>query len=409
MGGSLRRTVTVAAVALGAAIVAACTPDVGPAGPVADGDRCTTVPADAPAVAEQSTIFQGGDEYPVYRIPAVTTTSSGVVLAFAEARPSIDDPGSGRIDVVMRRSLDCGRTWEPQVVLADNGPGDAHNPTAVVAPGPDGSETAFLFYSQRPDHPGREFDIAPGLASSWVRTSTDDGATWSEPRQLTGLSDPSWRVVSFGPGQAIVTRWGNDTAPAGRLIVPGWYSVDGTPGTGSFVIFSDDGGTTWQRGGLPQPGTTESQVLELADGTVVLDARREGGRRAVYHSTDGGETWSAPTAGLPMVPIMSGLLRDRAVRDGDAVDRIWQTGVSTGGRYDLRVWSSEDEGATWSEPTVLLRAAAQYSMLTPLGDGTLGIVYESVCVCEDPDTGVFRAGLGVRMLRFDPERVAGAG
>mgnify|MGYP002684269118 CR=1 FL=1 len=82
---------------------------------------------------------------------------------------------------------------------------------------------------------------------------------------------------------------------------------------------------------------------------------------------------------------------------------------ATGGRYDLRVWSSEDEGATWSEPTVLLRAAAQYSMLTPLGDGTLGIVYESVCVCEDPDTGVFRAGLGVRMLRFDPERVAGAG
>lgn len=400
-----RMAAAATAMVLVAATAAACTPDVGPAGPVAPGARCSTLSGTGSVVAEQSTIFLGGDgRYPVYRIPAIATTPSGVLIAATEGRPSIDDPGSGRIDVVMRRSLDCGRTWEPLRVLADNGSGDAHNPTMVVAPGPDGEATTFLFYNQRPDHPGGEFDIPAGLATSWVRTSTDDGATWSAPRELTGLADPSWRVVSFGPGQAIATRWGNAAAPAGRIIVPGWYSVDGEPGEGSFVISSDDGGATWQRGGLPNPGTSEAQLVELTSGTIVLDARA-GNRRALFRSVDGGATWTGPTDGLAMSSIMSGVLRDRAVRDGDATDRLWHTGVSTGGRYDLRVWSSHDEGATWSTPTVLLRGAAQYSMLTPFGDGTLGVVYESVCVCEDPDTGALRAGLGVRLLRFDPDRV----
>ena len=400
---------TAIGIALLAVITPSCSPDVGPAGPVTAGERCSTLPDTGPLVAEQSTIFQGGDgRYPVYRIPAVATTGSGVVLAFAEGRPSIDDPGSGRIDVVMRRSLDCGRTWEPLVVLADNGAGDAHNPTVVMAPGPDGTPTANLFYNQRPDHPGGEFDIPAGLATSWVRTSTDDGATWSAPREITGIADPAWRVVSFGPGQAVVTRWGTDSSPAGRIIVPGWYSIDGEPGEGSFVMHSDDGGATWQRGGLPEGGTSEAQVLELSDGTVLLDARG-GSTRVIFRSTDGGDTWSAPVEGLAMSSVMSGVLRDRATRDGDTVDRIWHTGVSTGGRYDLRIWSSSDEGTTWTAPTVLQRGAAQYSMLTPLGDGTLAAVHESVCVCADPDSGDYRAALGVRLLRFDPDRIAPAG
>ena len=59
------------------------------------------------------------DDYPMYRIPSVVATPAGTIIAFAEARPSILDPGTGFIDLVARRSLDCGRTWQPLQVLAE--------------------------------------------------------------------------------------------------------------------------------------------------------------------------------------------------------------------------------------------------------------------------------------------------
>ena len=43
--------------------------------------------------------------------------------------------------------------------------------------------------------------------------------------------------------------------------------------THSHVVFSDDGGRSWQIGGSADAGTNESQVVELADGRLMLNMR----------------------------------------------------------------------------------------------------------------------------------------
>ena len=100
---------------------------------------------------------------------------------------------------------------------------------------------------------------------------------------------------------------------------------------------------------------------------------------------------------------MSSVSRDRAVRDGDAFDRLLHTSIARDGRFDLRVLSSRDEGVTWDRSRLLVPGIAQYSVLTPLPDGTVGVVYESTCVCDDGHGPLF--GWAIRFLRFDPDRL----
>jgi sialidase-1 len=357
--------------------------------PTTPATRCGVLPLAHATAIEDSIAFQGSvgdpgaDGYPVFRIPSVVTTASGVLVAFAEGRPSLLDPGSGQIDLVMKRSVDCGRTWSVLQVLADNGTGDAHNPVAVVVPQGNSASRLWIFYAQRPVSAGGELDIAPGLGSDsdtlWTRVSDDDGQMWSPPRDLTAdVKDATWGIIAPGPGRGIVTRWGRDGVAAGRIVVPGWHTV-GTQ-TGSFVFYSEDDGNTWHRGGLPTPGTDESQVVERTDGTLLLDGRQgdKDPNRKCFLSHDGGQTWSGATPGLAMVPVMSSVVRISASRDGQDRDRLLHTGVSPTSRADARVWLSHDEGATWDHETVLVPGFAQYTVATVLDDATVGMAYESL-------------------------------
>jgi len=136
-----------------------------------------------------------------------------------------------------------------------------------------------------------------------VLTSDDDGVTWSKPREITkDVKRSDWTWYATGPGIGIQLKRG---AHKGRLVVPCNHRTTGdgagTPSDGnSHVIFSDDGGTNWQIGGSPEPRLfNESQVVELADGRVMLNMRNSapGGRknaarqRGVAISSDGGATF----------------------------------------------------------------------------------------------------------------------
>ena len=63
----------------------------------------------------------------------------------------------------------------------------------------------------------------------------------------------------------------------------------------NFVIYSDDHGKTWRLSDNEVgPGVDESQVVELADGSLLLNMRSTtvSGCRVGATSTDGGKTWS---------------------------------------------------------------------------------------------------------------------
>ena len=71
----------------------------------------------------QEAIFVSGEEgYDTYRIPALSVTNQGTLLAFCEGRRN-GRGDTGDIDLVLRRSEDGGATWgELQTVWGDFGP-----------------------------------------------------------------------------------------------------------------------------------------------------------------------------------------------------------------------------------------------------------------------------------------------
>ncbi|MFB9583785.1 sialidase family protein [Streptomyces goshikiensis] len=93
--------------------------------------------AENPVPAVVSTPFAAGDDgYHCTRIPALVTTGSGALLAFAEGRVRGSEGCSdvGDNDIVMKKSTDGGATWGPLKVLAGAGTDKlAHgNPAPVV-------------------------------------------------------------------------------------------------------------------------------------------------------------------------------------------------------------------------------------------------------------------------------------
>src|SRR5436190_14706804 len=74
-------------------------------------------PAEPPSVL----LFDSGKEgYPRYRIPSLLTTQKGTVLAICEGRKG-GRGLTGDIDIVLKRSTDSGKTWQPLEVIADDG------------------------------------------------------------------------------------------------------------------------------------------------------------------------------------------------------------------------------------------------------------------------------------------------
>jgi hypothetical protein len=122
------------------------------------------------------------------------------------------------------------------------------------------------------------------------------------PVEITAtVKQAHWTCYATGPGVGIQTV-------SGRLVVPATHAVTSTAVHRSHVIVSDDGGTSWQLGGSSDPGTNESQVVELADGRLMLNMRNHPPKPANYRMV---ATYSSLVA-LPARAI--GLLFERGER-----------------------------------------------------------------------------------------------
>ena len=72
---------------------------------------------------------KGSGKYNNYRIPSLVVTKKGTVLAFAEGREAGD---TGDIDILLKRSLDNGKTWSDEIVVWDQKDNSCGNPVPVV-------------------------------------------------------------------------------------------------------------------------------------------------------------------------------------------------------------------------------------------------------------------------------------
>lgn len=366
-----------------------------------------TVSVSRPYVAPKGDYVTERGLYHTYRIPGMIVAQDGSILLFAEGRrgdgsdPRRDE--NAPIDLVLRRSTDLGETWEPlEVIESGYRPGgvmvDYADPTPVLD---ESTGNVFLFYGQWPDvgprtvSHGQDPESADGNQVVWVRSSADHGRTWSDRRQVVYPDEPEatadrlyWRQAEPGPGSGIQLRWqGQDSGANGRLLVPakrsGSETPDGPASVRPFAFFSDDGGANWQVGRVsPGPDANEDELVELADGTVLLDGRQNSGDyRRRHRSSDGGVTWSPDRPdSIPIAPVDGSMIRYSAVRDGDDRNVILFSGPRGEGgpnRNNITVWTSYDEGRSFRNPVTFNQGFAAYSVLQRLADGTIGLAVET--------------------------------
>ena len=358
-----------------------------------------------------------------HRILGLTQSKTGALLAFTEARTDGSDEGPH--DLVCKRSLDNGTTWSADIFIersdgnfweSKGQPGKLEswaNPAALTDTT---NGRIFLFYVlNEGQYKGHN---AQRMTHVFYRSSDDEGLTWSERIEITHVlnvgpdgqphldinaqpirnqdgfeSDYLGRSFHMpGPGHGIQLE-------NGRLLVQFWHrraigrvQSDGTLSStpvadrlySSSVIYSDDHGRNWKKGRDTGLGhhATEARIVQLADGTVMLNARMHNmGRRWVARSIDQGVTWQQgyeEETVMPYTSVDCGLIRIHSpeIKHNEVDWLLHSHPNKVDKREGLTVSVSVDGGETWAASKLIYEYGAQYSDLVQLKDGTIGLLYE---------------------------------
>lgn len=348
----------------------------------------------APPLFETTQVFPfAPGNKPNYRIPAVVQATNGDLLVFAEKRnDGIGDIGNH--DIVLKRSSDKGRTWSAEHVIFD----DEDRVCTDLTLGRDRDGKLWLFFLRDK----KQFHYF---------TSADSGATWQGPVSIHAqVTKPEWDSLKGKTDddrppnpKSHMARWEKDWAQrygcgpgkalvqlaSGRLVAPGRHREDTGGGrlrSFAHTFYSDDRGATWKLGGNVGMNTSECQLVELADGKLMVISRNESSddapdnlRHLIAISADGGETWGPVRRAEELItPRCHG-----SVERYDARRLLFSSPATPFrqkehpyGRYNLTVRMSQDEGATWSAGRTLWPHPGSYSDLVVLDDGTIGCIYE---------------------------------
>jgi sialidase-1 len=334
---------------------------------------------------QQTNVFVSGTGgYHTYRIPSLIVSKKGTLLAFCEGRKK-GRGDSGNIDLLLKRSEDAGKTWSKQYVVWDDSGNTCGNPCPVVDQ-QTGTIWLLMTWNRGDDREGAiKKNTSRDTRRVWVNRSDDDGATWSKPVEITHTAKrPEWRWYATGPGVGIQLRKG---PRKGRMVIPCDHSLvspDDPDGYNSHVIFSDDHGKTWRIGGVIHPKVNECQVVELANGTLMINMRnynRSKTTRAISTSNDDGITFSKVTHDPILVePICQASFLRYTLRPEHDRNRLLFSNPAhpeRGNRRDMTVRISYDEGKTWPVSKVLHAGPSAYSCLTVLPDDDIACLYEA--------------------------------
>lgn len=331
---------------------------------------CTLV---ASAVSEAQSLWKKGDNgVAVYRIPALCTAPNGDLIAACDARTKnggdlcVFQP----INITIRTSSDNGKTWtEPKDSYTwpwnDSEQWSGSDPSFIVDRK---AKKVFLFYNVWNWNEVAEHRRANGIYHFYVQESSDNGKTWSKPRDISqDIAIPGWPC-------------GKPEREGGFIFITsgsGIQTSDGTllhtivhVGDGNALFGSPDHGKTWKPYGVPAKNGDECKVVELTDGSWMINSRWRGGGRQIHVSKDRGETWES--------------YYDSNLRDPQCNAQIMRCGkvllfsnCNAGGRSNVSLRASLDNGKTWTDGVVICPGPSAYSDCTKLKNGEIGVLYEA--------------------------------
>ena len=249
-----------------------------------------------------------------------------------------------------RVSTDNGETWseQDQTILANEGDMNVMSVSLLRL----ASGKIALFYA-------RKNSLTD--CREYMRISTDEAATWSEPSQI--IDDDQMGYYVLNNDRVVQLR-------SGRLIVP--VALHNTPEyaapdwAGTIMCYlSDDEGVTWRRSADQRVGRSaagnrvtlqEPGVIELKDGRVMMFCRTRSGCQYVSFSPDEGEHWSDFVPSKIISPCSPATI-ERIPKTGDLL-LVWNNHENVdadhrGKRTPYNVAISRDEGQTWENVKTL--------------------------------------------------------
>lgn len=356
----------------------------------------------------------GDDNVDTYRIPGLTTSTNGTLIAVYDVRRQSSRDLQGDMDIGLSRSTDGGTTWKPMQIALNrgawgglpekfNGISDAcvlvdENTNTIYIAGlwmhgvlnDTGKWIEGLNESSTDwNHQWRSKGSQPGFgvkqtSQFLITKSTDDGQTWSEPVNLTEMCKKEyWWLWAPAPGHGITL---ND----GTLVFP-TQGRDNTGNSFSNITWSKDGGQNWTTSNMASHGTTENMVVQLSDGSIMLNAR-DGSNKGNLSSTNGrvisvsadlGKTWTLhPTSRNALIEpaCMASLHKHEYTENGQKKSiLLFSNPNSKTNRDNMTIKVSFDNGDTWPERYWMLldvKSGRGYSCLTSIDEQTIGILYE---------------------------------
>ncbi len=319
-----------------------------------------------------------------FRIPGLIQTKKGTLIGSFDARYGHEGDLCADIDVATVRSTDGGQTWTTPSVSMDAGPGGTNgcgDPCIVQ------DKKGRIWIQALVCHFGGGASLnvsSTGFdkdkTGQWgLVYSDDDGKTWCKEyvNATEQVKKDEWTCILAGPGNGICTK-------KGVIVIPAQIWQNGAnPRCRSTICYSTDNGKTWKMGtGLPH-ATSECQVVELKDGSLMLNCRNEagGGSRVIYVTRDLGETWEAHETNLGGLkepspqPCQASLVTLQTKKYG----RIMLfSNPQVYPRALMIVRASLDEGKTWNEGIMYdKRRCMGYSCIAMTDPDHVGIIYET--------------------------------
>ncbi|MEP3208254.1 MAG: sialidase family protein [Maribacter sp.] len=331
--------------------------------------------------------YSGLQDYFSFRIPTLIK-SGGALIAFAEGRKN-STSDFGDIDLVYRRSIDGGRSWEALKLLFDLDTMAVQNPTPIYVSSE--NKIVLLFNTtsmSEHDVLNTDYELKDER-KAFVTSSKNNGETWEIPREITRqVKKKHWRWHAIGPVHGIELKFGEHK---GRLVAPVAISIEkGSKAYCMALVYSDDKGESWHIGAVDENLTdvvraNETTIAELTDGRIYVNTRDQNGgsfkkNRGETFSNDGGQTFSRPIIESDKFPspiVQSSLLHWGTSEDDEPNMLLFSTPSHADKRLDLVIMFSCNESRSWQPLFKVHEGMSAYSDMVKLDQNTLGVIYET--------------------------------